>query len=152
MRYGIKNRDEAIGTEVDAFRRSITRLFDNYMNLEPTGFLDSSWDPAVDVAEDSQNVYLTADLPGMDEKDLEISFEKNMITISGEKKTAARQENRDKRRIFSERSCGRFRRSIHLPVKVQSDGITAEYQKGVLHITIPKASAVKDEKIRIQIK
>ena len=92
--------------------------------------------PAVDVAEDDKSYTLTAELPGMADKDIQVSLSGNVLTIKGEK----RQEHEEKTKdyLVSERSYGEFRRSFTLPDTADSDKLEASFTSGVLKIVMPK--------------
>jgi len=152
MKFGIKKRDDHVGTEIDVFRKNMTKLFDDFFNIETTGLFETSWVPAVDVEEDEKNIVVKADIPGIDEKDLNVQLENNILSISGEKKEEKRSENKDKKQIVTERSYGSFRRSIGLPEGIKPDRIKAEFKKGVLSIVIPKEKTVESKKVTIDVK
>jgi len=149
MKYGLKRRDNTIGTDIDSFRRSMTHLFDEFFSMEPTGLFETTWHPAVDVEEDDTNIVVKADVPGIDEKNLNVNVERNVLTISGEKKEEKKTEGPGKRQIVTERSYGSFMRSISLPEGVKAEKITAQFRNGVLTVTVPKG---KTDGSRIQIK
>lgn len=108
----------------------------------------SSFVPAVDIYEDEHNIILTAETPGIEEKDLDISLENNVLTISGERK----MENEEKQDNFYrvERSYGRFTRSFNLPPTVDTDNVKADYNNGVLKITVAKREEAKPKQIKIE--
>jgi len=151
MKYGVKRLNNTIGTEVDTFRRTMTHLFDEFFSMEPTGLFESSWHPAVDVEEDDKSIIVRADVPGIDEKNLNVKLERNVLTISGEKHEEKKTEGSGKRQIVTERSFGSFMRSISLPDGVKADNISAEFGKGVLTVTIPKEKA-DQRRIAIDVK
>jgi len=151
MRFGIKKRDNILGSDLEMFRKSISNLFDEFFSLKPTGFFDADWMPAVDVREDSKGVYVTADIPGIDEKNLEVNIEDNILTIKGER-FEEHKGGDDKRAIISERSYGAFQRSITLPRGVKGEEAKAEFKNGVLRITIPREKQVEIKKIKISAK
>lgn len=116
------------------------RLFDSFMQL---GDWNQGWNknwstfvPAIDVNETDKEVVITAELPGMDEKDIEISVSQDMLTLSGEKKAA--HENKGKDYYKVERSYGTFQRSIPLPQGLDLDHVDAIFKKGLLTITVPR--------------
>jgi HSP20 family protein len=152
MRFAIKKRDDAIGTEIDAFRGNITGLFDEFFHMKPTGFFDSYWDPALDMEEDEKNIYIRADLPGMDDKDVQVLVEGNMLTITGEKKLERVERGKSSKTIFAERCYGQFRRAVRLPEDVRAEKITAEMKKGVLHIAVPREKAEKAKQIKVAVR
>jgi HSP20 family protein len=95
--------------------------------------LAASW-PHVDVVETDKEVTVTAELPGMEEKEVELLLEDGVLTLKGEK----RAETEDKDRQFSERYYGRFERRISLDAEVQADKVQARFKNGVLTVTLPK--------------
>jgi HSP20 family protein len=90
---------------------------------------------------------VSAELPGMDEKDVEILVDDGVLTIRGEKKS----ETEDQGRRFSERYYGRFERSIALPYEVEEDKANASFQNGVLTVTLPKSARAQEKAKRIAI-
>jgi HSP20 family protein len=92
---------------------------------------------------------VSAELPGMDDEDIEVSLSRDVLTISGEKKQEKEEKGRDYYR--AERSYGSFRRSIPLPAEVNADKVDAVFSKGVLTITLPKTAKAEGRK-RIIVK
>jgi HSP20 family protein len=109
--------------------------FDRGWGLTP-GRAETGWAPAVDIYEDEKSIVLSADLPEMNEKDIELKVEDNHLTIKGERKF----ENEEKRENYHrvEKRYGSFQRTFALPETVDADGIKAKYDKGVLKVTLPK--------------
>jgi HSP20 family protein len=109
----------------------------------------SSFVPAVDIYEDEHSIILTAETPGVEEKDLDITVENGVLTISGERK----MENEEKQDNFHriERSYGRFTRSFTLPPTVDPDDVKAEFDNGVLKITLAKREEAKPKQIKIEV-
>ena len=106
--------------------------------------------PAINVAETKDAYEVTAELPGVDQKDINVSLEDNQLVISGEKNAESRKEEKD--RHVEERSYGSFYRSISLPFEPEDGAVDAHFDKGVLHLTIKKpAKAAKTTKT-IEIK
>jgi HSP20 family protein len=105
--------------------------------------------PPVNIYEDEQNINIEAELPGIQEKDLDISLENNVLTISGERK----MENEENRENFHriERTYGRFTRSFTLPPTVQTDDVNAEFNNGVLKVTLRKKEEAKPKQIKIGV-
>ena len=105
--------------------------------------------PPVDVFEDQHTITVQAELPGIEEKDLDISLENNILTISGERK----MENEEKKENFHriERSYGRFTRSFTLPPTVETENVNAEFNNGVLKITLNKREEAKPKQIKIGV-
>lgn len=105
--------------------------------------------PKVDVAETDDEVVVTADLPGMDEKDLNVTLDADVLTIRGSRK----EEKQDKKSSYHliERSYGEFHRALQMPAGVDSDKIKAAFKKGVLRVTLPKLPASKASSRHIEI-
>lgn len=108
---------------------------------------NGAWVPSVDIFEDKEKLTLEAELPGMKREDFEISVENNVITLSGERKFEKRTEGDNYHRV--ERSYGSFTRSFTLPQTVTADGATAEFENGVLRVSLPKREETKARKIEI---
>lgn len=136
-------------------QRDMNRLFDEFFRgwgLSPFRLFEEGWDvfsPRVDVVETDKEIKVTAELPGMDENDIEISLSQDVLTISGEKKEEEEYKGRNYYRM--ERSYGSFQRSIPLPCEVDSDKAEATFKRGVLTVTLPKTAAAQACK-RIPIK
>jgi len=107
------------------------------------------WMPLTDVAEDKDNYYLKADLPGIKKDDVKISYTNGTLSISGER--AQEKESKDKQYHRIERSYGKYYRSFKLPEKIKEDKINAEFRDGQLNVTIPKAEEVKPKEIAIKV-
>jgi HSP20 family protein len=101
------------------------------------------------VEEDKNSIHVKAEIPGIDENDLNVRIEENVLILSGEKKEERKEEK--KNYIFSERKFGSFSRSIDLPVGIKSDKIKATFKKGVLNIDIPKDETKEPKKIAIEV-
>ncbi|MCL5024494.1 MAG: Hsp20/alpha crystallin family protein [Nitrospirae bacterium] len=134
-------------------RREMDTLFENYFrgfDLEPFESRMGAFDPKVDVIENDKEIKVSAELPGMDEKEIDISLQNGMLTIKGEKK----EEKEDKRKDYyrMERSYGSFSRTIPLPVEVETDKVEAAFKKGVLSITLPKTAKALAETKKISVK
>ncbi|KRR27633.1 Hsp20/alpha crystallin family protein [Bradyrhizobium retamae] len=132
-----------------ALHREMNRLFDNAfrsLDIAPFSSQAMGW-PSVEVNETEKEVKVIAELPGLEEKDVNVELRDGMLTISGEKKS----ETEDKERRFSERYYGRFARSV--PVDdIDQDKIAASFKDGVLTVTLPKAPAAQQKVKRIAIK
>ena len=105
--------------------------------------------PPVDVYEDEHNVTLKIEVPGIEEKDLDIRVENNTLTVHGERKFEKEEKEENYRRI--ERQYGSFTRSFTLPSTVDSDGIQANYEKGVLKIKLAKKAEAKPKQIKVTV-
>jgi len=126
--------------------REMNRMFDDLFrgfDLAPSGLSSRTLDglgwPQIDIDETDREVRITAELPGIDEKDVSLEIANGVLSISGEKKS----ESEDKARRFSERYYGRFERRIPLE-DVDEDKVSAAFKNGVLTITVPKAAEAKN--------
>ena len=95
---------------------------------------------------------MTAELPGVDEKDLDVTLANGMLTVRGEKKTARDEQDKDKNWHVVERSYGSFSRAIPLPFDPDPAKVEAKFDKGVLHIHLPKPAEVAKKQQKIEIK
>jgi HSP20 family protein len=130
-----------------ALHREMNRLFDNILHsFEGGPFGKTMGWPSVEVSETDKEVTVTAELPGLEEKDVNVELANGVLSISGERKG----ETEDKERRFSERYYGRFER--HIPVDdVETDKVAASFKNGVLTVTLPKSPAAKEKVKRIAI-
>ncbi len=131
----------------------IDRLFDDFFrgfDLAPFGESFSTFSPNIDVRENDHEYQVTAELPGMDENDIEVTLDNNSLTISGEKKQEMEDKGQNTYRM--ERSYGSFQRCISLPPGIQSDQIDANFNKGILTITLPKTAEVQKHVKHIPVK
>ena len=147
MSYEMMHKDNH-NTALDSFKKNIDRIFSDFFELEPVSLAEKDWCPKVDV-EDVEGKYLIkADLPGVDAKNLDVTFHENTLTLSGSREEEKNENG--KNYVFSERSIGKFSRSIFLPDGANVDAIKAEFKNGVLHIEVPKNEKV-DNKIKVSI-
>jgi HSP20 family protein len=140
------------GPELQPFgslQREMNRLFEDFASGFP-GFGSGSRDlmPTMDVAETDKQIEITVELPGLEEKDVQINLSDNTLTIRGEKK--AEREQKDKDYHLVERSYGSFSRTLELPAGVNADDIKATISKGVLSVTVPKPAPAQVKKIQIK--
>jgi HSP20 family protein len=106
--------------------------------------------PRVDVSESEKTVEVSADLPGVDEKDIKIELRNGVLWLSGEKRSASKEESKNMYR--SERYYGAFERGISLPCDVEKDKVDASYKDGVLKVILPKTPAAREEVTHIKVK
>ena len=137
------------------FSNKLKKFFEDFdspffseWGLKP--FNSNAFTPRVDVTEDDSNLYVHAEIPGVDKKDIKINVVGDVLTISGEKKSEQKDENKNYYRI--ERTGGSFTRSFTLPAEVIIDKIDAEYKDGVLNITLPKTEEAKVVEKQIEVK
>jgi HSP20 family protein len=148
---------EARGSEGDPFltmQRRMNRLFDEFwkdpMDMQPFEGFESSFSPRVDMIEDEKEIRVTAELPGMDAKDIDISLQQDVLTLRGEKSSEHEEKKGQYHRI--ERSYGSFERQIPLGMEVDSDKVEAEFKNGVLTVTLPKLAADVSKTRKIDVK
>ena len=130
-----------------ALQREIERVFDDFTRGFPA-FPGRDMTPSMDVTETDKEIELTAELPGLEEKDVQINVADNVLTIRGEKKSEREEKDKDYRLI--ERSYGSFSRSLDLPSGVDPDQIKASIAKGVLKVTVPKPAPAQVKKIPVK--
>jgi HSP20 family protein len=128
-------------------RDKMNRLFEDAVRGEEKDLITSSWAPAVDIYETEDELVLAAEVPGVEEKDVEISVEDNTLSIRGERKFQKETKEENYHRI--ERSYGSFYRSFTLPSYVDQERIHAEHESGVLKVHMPKKPEVKPRKVKI---
>ncbi|MCK4412402.1 MAG: Hsp20/alpha crystallin family protein [Candidatus Eisenbacteria sp.] len=120
-------------------------LFDEFLGLAPATSCD--WVPALDVSEEAGDYKVRVDLPGISKDQVELSYENDVLTISGERK---QQEERKEGKLHrSERFIGRFTRSLRFPGDVKPAGIDASFKDGVLEIMLPKADEARRRRIEV---
>ena len=134
-----------------SLHREVNRLFDDVFrgfDVPPFGRFDRglAW-PNVEFGETDKEIRITAELPGLDEKDVELALEDGVLTLRGEK----RSEVDDRDRGYSERSYGRFERRIALPKGIEADRANATFRNGVLSVTLPKSAASNENVRRIPV-
>ena len=129
----------------------MNRLFrDSYNDAgQDESLTTSRFAPAVDVYEDEQQVTLKIEVPGIDEKDIDVRVENNTLTVQGERKIEKEEKEENYRRV--ERQYGSFTRTFTLPQTVDSEKVSASYEKGVLKITLPKKAEAKPKQIKVNI-
>jgi HSP20 family protein len=134
-----------------SLQREIDRLFDDFTRGFPTfssGAGGQELMPAMDVTETDTEIELTAELPGLEEKDVQINLADNVLTIRGEKKSERDETTKDVRVV--ERSYGSFYRTLELPAGVDPDKIKASIAKGVLKVVVPKPAPAKVKTISVK--
>ena len=128
--------------------REVNRLFNTF--FEPsTGAVMRRWSPAMDLVETEDNYVLRADLPGVSEGDVKIELDDNVLTISGERKSAHEEAKEGYYRV--ERAYGSFSRTLTLPEGVDADSISASFDRGVLEVKVPKPEQRKPRKVEISV-
>ncbi len=137
-----------------SLHRQVNRLFDDVFrsldgNMPSSGsasYFGGSW-PHVEISDNDKEIKVTAEVPGLEEKDIEVLLEDGVLTLKGEKR--AQSEDRD--RQFSERFYGRFERRIPLGYEVEDDKVSADFKNGVLTVALPKTERAQAKAKRIAI-
>ncbi len=137
-------------TPFDLLQNEITRVFDTFNGFGawPAAFAEQSFSPSIEVTETDSAIEVTAELPGMDEKDIDVSVADGLLTVRGEKKSERDEKKKDYRIV--ERTYGAFHRTIALPQGVDATKVAAQMSKGVLRIEIPKPAAAKAQQVKIR--
>jgi len=144
-------------TRWDPFREFTTlqdrmnRLFQDSFGNEgrEEALATSSFAPAVDVYEDEHKITLKIEVPGIDEKDIDIRVENNLLTVHGERKFEKEEKEENYRRV--ERQYGSFTRSFNLPNTVDAENISADYDRGVLKVQLAKKAEAKPKQIKVNV-
>src|SRR3954454_3309626 len=143
-------------TRWDPFREFTTvqdrlnRLFrESYGEGRQEALSTSTFAPPVDVYEDEHNVTLKIEVPGIDEKDIDVQIENNLLTVHGERKFEKEEKEENFRRV--ERQYGSFTRSFALPSTVNPDQVQAHYDKGILKIQLAKKAEAKPKQIKVNV-
>jgi HSP20 family protein len=131
--------------ELNTLQGEMNRMFNSFFNEE--GDAGRRWAPAVDLLEREDTLVLKADLPGLEEDDVQIEVRDNVLTISGERRSDVESKENGYYRV--ERAFGRFSRAVTLPEGVDADSIEANFEKGVLEVTIPKPEQRQPRRISI---
>jgi HSP20 family protein len=146
----LRTRNENLADPFAAFRRELESFFADYNRGLPTLTEVGGGIPALNVAETKDAVEITTELPGVDEKDINVSLDGNRLVISGEKKQES--DRSEKEWHVVERSYGAFHRAIALPFEPNEASIDAHFDKGVLHLKVKKPVEVEKAKKTIEIK
>lgn len=131
----------------DEFSRNLAARFGKLLGEADGNGLIAAWTPAVDIKEESDKFVVHADVPGVDPKDIEVTLENGVLTISGSREEEKKEEKEGYNRV--ERFSGKFFRRFMLPESVSEDQVTANTDKGVLRITIPKSDKQKARRISV---
>jgi len=129
-------------TGLRLFQDSVNRLFSDQPGTRP-------WSPAVDIFETDNELVLKADVPGVDQKDIDIQLENGTLTLKGERKFANEERGKGFHRL--ERSYGSFVRYFTVPETIDPEHVRADFNSGVLTVTLPKKEIAKPKAIKVQV-
>jgi HSP20 family protein len=140
----------AAANPFSALQQEIDRLFEGFSRgfTGFAGFPSRELMPSMDLSETDKEIEITTELPGLEEKDIQLNVADNILTIRGEKKNEREETKKDYHLV--ERSYGSFTRSVQLPDGVNADNIKAVMSKGVLKVTVPKPAPAQTKKIDIK--
>jgi HSP20 family protein len=134
---------------LSTLQEQVNRLFEGSLPRRSDQSALTTWAPAVDIYETENELVLKADLPDVNEKDLDIRIESNILTIEGERKFEEKVKEDNYLRI--ERTYGSFSRSFSLPSTVDSGSVKADYKNGLLTVELPKRAESKPRQVKINV-
>jgi len=136
--------------EFSTLQDRMNRLFrDSHGDSREEALTTSTFAPAVDVYEDEHNITLKIEVPGIDEKDIDVRIENNTLTVHGERKFEKEEKEENFRRV--ERQYGSFTRSFTLPNTVDDEHVQAQYDKGILKVQLAKKAEAKPKQIKVNV-
>lgn len=144
----VARRDD--GDPFVAMQTEINRMFNEFGRGWPARFAEGEVSTKIDVVETDAAIEVTAELPGIDEKDVDVMLRDDVLTIRGEKKSEREEKKTDYRLV--ERSFGSFSRSIRLPFEADSEAVKAHFAKGLLKVTIAKPAQAKEKTVKIPVR
>lgn len=142
--------EASMGNMLSPLHRQIDRLFEDFWSGgAPLWQRTMTFVPRVDIVESDKDIKVTAELPGMDENDVEVILDKRLLTLRGEK--TMEREEKDEGRCYAECASGSFERQIPLGVEIDEKGVAATFDRGVLSITLPKSEEARSRSHKIAI-
>lgn len=135
--------------DIMSLRDRMNRLFEDTFTGrgEEQDIMAGTWAPSVDIYETEKEMVLAAEVPGIDEKDIEVKVENNTLTLAGERKLEKETKEDNYHRI--ERAYGKFSRSFTLPSYIDQENIKAEYENGILKVSMPKKPELQPKKVKV---
>jgi HSP20 family protein len=134
---------------LNQLQREVNRLFDtSRVGNEENGLMASDWAPAVDIKEEIDRFVIQADVPGVEPKDIDITMEKGVLTLKGQRVSESQEESEKYKRV--ERVRGTFMRRFSLPDTVEADKINAKFKDGVLEVIVPKGQEAQPRRIQVE--
>jgi HSP20 family protein len=136
--------------DIDEVQAEMNRLFDGFFGQPALpGVSERVWAPVADIYETKDELVIKLDLPGMNEKDIQVSITGDFLSVKGQRLQT--QEVKQESYYRTERWTGKFERIFQLPIPVQADKVRAAYREGVLTVTLPKVEAVRPKDIKIDV-
>lgn len=136
--------------EIDTLQREMNRLFDDIFVPSPRNGNGLAFTPAAEIEETDEAIHLRLEVPGMEADNLDIQATAESVTISGERKTETKTEEKGIYR--SEFRYGKFHRVIPMPTRIDNQNVSAEYKDGVLHLNLPKAESEKNKVVKVSVR
>jgi HSP20 family protein len=134
---------------LSGLQEQVNRLFESSFPRRADNSALTTWAPAVDIFETENELVVKADLPDVNEKDIDVRVENNTLTVRGERKFEEKTEKENYLRV--ERTYGSFSRSFSLPNTVNNEAIKADYKNGVLTVTLPKRAESKPKQVKVNV-
>ncbi len=134
---------------IESLQDEMNRLFDDFFSPDERILGEMEFTPSVDISENKDAVVVKADLPGMEEKDIDVSIAGDVLTIKGERQEES--EDKDENFYRRERVYGSFSRQIALPKHIKRDAVKAKFKNGVLTVTLPKSDDYKEKEVKIEL-
>jgi HSP20 family protein len=136
--------------DIGEVQSEMNRLFDSFFGRPArSGVSERVWAPVADMYETKDELVIKLDLPGTNEKDIQVSITGDLLSVKGQR--IETQEDKQESYYRAERWTGRFERIFQVPILVQGDKVRATYREGVLTVTLPKVEAVKPKDIKIDV-
>jgi HSP20 family protein len=133
--------------ELDSLQSDMNRLFDSFFSERGANDRGRRWIPAMDLVETDNHLVLRADLPGLSEEDVNIEIKDGVLTVSGERKSEHEEKGEGFYRV--ERAFGSFSRSLTLPQGIDANAVSADFDRGVLEVKVPKPEERKPTRVQI---
>jgi HSP20 family protein len=156
-RRGKKEEQAKLQYPLVTFHKDVNRLFDNFFKgydefprFPFRGNRLTEFSPKIDVSENDKEIEVTAEVPGIDQSDIDVTLNDNVLTIKGKKKEE--KEANGKEYYHVERSYSSFCRSLHVSCEIESDKVDASFKKGVLKIILPKSEKTQENVRKIEVK
>jgi len=149
MAWNLMQRSKPKSNVLDEFQNRFNSLFDDFWKNDEDHLVSVQFAPKMDITEDDKQIIVKADLPGLEQKDIDIQIHNGILTVKGERRVE--NEKKDNKHHIHEVCYGSFQRSIQLPEGVKENSIQANYKNGVLILNIPKDEAKAPKQIKVQV-